>query len=1330
MKNAKAFSEQQTTSRQAKAGQTLSGSHQAARQSKAAQQGRAAQQAGASPFGDEFYAAMPFRSRPWVRALSVVMSVLLAVTMFDTTGLSPLVDRASADPVPAADIPALPGTTDALTTKAQDDPADEDDAESPDEAADAADEAAVDVSEDEKNDASEPEVSTVEDTEENRQALLPEGLVSADRVLPQVSEDTEDIDDRFTPSLVLFGAPISDEGTFYVKQGNVSGEYELGNLLESLEGGVLGGSAEGDAVILTFDIPYLYTDAEGNLASTYSEESWKLQRGFDPAADSNSGVQAPMRAALFADDVFEGWSVWQEHEGSYIQLTKEDLQAGVSGKIVLRYEGEPTYDENGEAIDAQTAITNATAPNARPGAMSAQASLPNFEFGLVGDVPADQAVEVSFGYEAHSFTPQATEENPNPETLYGTILRKSVGTFALVNDETTAKATFDVERFGEDPTFADGMGYAQHLVHIAVPEDGFAAESVALSVAYPADWRGVFGQTLEDLMAYKVSEDNTPEANTLSDGSVDTSQEARDEEIFVGVPGQRGVLVYDVTDLSEEQLASLNPKDAATFDDLGLSPVSYHVAGDARLQLQLTGGDGAISAGTERVLYVAAPYSADQLEQKTTNAEQFKAAQAIFDVQASVKIKNHTFSLTDHRVMDISFARGVDTPAADGDGSGDGSGNGSGDDSDDGEDGDDGEEPGADPVSTDSIETTNPDDAQQQITLSPESVLGTVGGALPGVANTPLYGQAAADGLLNNTPELDDSLITFLYETNAPKPLYASGMIMPLAEGSVAGLLDPNLTATAGGGQSLGSNMFMIKDTDSPTVTMDATPRFTDGYLGTSSDVPAEQARHAVVFTLYIPYLYFDANGVMQETYDKAEWDQNQASAGGNPLNNGQRLTATIGSDFFTDQRWALYSEDLRMNITNYATLNTFFPGGTLTGRFQFTYVGPNRDYRMPRNFGPLTMNVRFMGNIPENTGGTIMEGVKWSAYTNANGETTTSRVDEVIQPGAASSTGSSRRVTYIKTNLDWTPTVKCVSEPILWDRYNYMAYEVEVKNISESADSVIDYLGFIFNFPSAVLNYGEGMTTQDVCQWSMDPSGAVSKVDRPSIGAGLTYTGMPKQGGILVYDITDAQSDLYDQLDMEDFHNADELGLQKLTYTTAGQDGQMSLIIHPEANENDKTHNFMGGVLQAAPEGTPADQVHDSKKFLIALPFTTNFVGEYDPTSPSGISYKPVQLRTTATVYFGGRGEGNDYAWAKQTTVSSTFKATELNFEQSKYVVNPITGSMALSAEAPLGYPVSYVVKARIQTVQMCRFSAVILIRPSVQSWLTSCLLVSNFKA
>ena len=201
-------------------------------------------------------------------------------------------------------------------------------------------------------------------------------------------------------------------------------------------------------------------------------------------------------------------------------------------------------------------------------------------------------------------------------------------------------------------------------------------------------------------------------------------------------------------------------------------------AGDARLQLQLTGADGAISAGTERVLYVAAPYSADQLEQKTTNPDVFKAAQAVFDVQASVKIKSHTFSLTDHRTMNIAFKRGIDTPAAEGTGSGEGNGSDDGDD--DGDDGEDNEDPSANMGAADPTEPVGTDDVQQ-ITLSPESVLGSVGYELPGVANTPLNGLAAADGLLNNTPELDDSLITFLYETNAPKPLYASGMIMPLA---------------------------------------------------------------------------------------------------------------------------------------------------------------------------------------------------------------------------------------------------------------------------------------------------------------------------------------------------------------------------------------------------------------------------------------------------------------------------------------------------------------------------------------------------------------------
>lgn len=49
-----------------------------------------------------------FRERPWVKAVSAAMAVLLAVTVFDTTGLAPLVQDAAAAPSAPAGALAQP----------------------------------------------------------------------------------------------------------------------------------------------------------------------------------------------------------------------------------------------------------------------------------------------------------------------------------------------------------------------------------------------------------------------------------------------------------------------------------------------------------------------------------------------------------------------------------------------------------------------------------------------------------------------------------------------------------------------------------------------------------------------------------------------------------------------------------------------------------------------------------------------------------------------------------------------------------------------------------------------------------------------------------------------------------------------------------------------------------------------------------------------------------------------------------------------------------------------------------------------------------------------
>ena len=77
----------------------------------------------------------------------------------------------------------------------------------------------------------------------------------------------------------------------------------------------------------------------------------------------------------------------------------------------------------------------------------------------------------------------------------------------------------------------------------------------------------------------------------------------------MGVPGKGGVLVLDVTGLSEQQIAAINPMKASSLEALGLKPLPYTVTDDSRIQLARTGDDGRIEPGRARQLYVAAPYT-------------------------------------------------------------------------------------------------------------------------------------------------------------------------------------------------------------------------------------------------------------------------------------------------------------------------------------------------------------------------------------------------------------------------------------------------------------------------------------------------------------------------------------------------------------------------------------------------------------------------------------------------------------------------------------------------------------------------------------------------
>ena len=139
-----------------------------------------------------------FRERPWVKAVSTAMAVLLAVTVFDTTGLAPLVQDAAAAPSAPAGALAQPAATgeDAgdAATPSDDSAADAVPAGSSDPASSgdepSSDAAGAAPSAGDAADAADPAEQDVVD-EEVVKALMPTGLTAAEEVLPQVKGGTD-----------------------------------------------------------------------------------------------------------------------------------------------------------------------------------------------------------------------------------------------------------------------------------------------------------------------------------------------------------------------------------------------------------------------------------------------------------------------------------------------------------------------------------------------------------------------------------------------------------------------------------------------------------------------------------------------------------------------------------------------------------------------------------------------------------------------------------------------------------------------------------------------------------------------------------------------------------------------------------------------------------------------------------------------------------------------------------------------------------------------------------------------------------------------------------
>lgn len=170
-----------------------------------------------------------FRTRPWVKAVSTVMAVLLAVTLFDVTGLRPLMFDVSGDDATAAtEAEGVKDAKEDLGDLAADAPADADavDAAEGDAAdgdsdasagADATDPDAADAGADEPQDPAAAKAALLQQVADEPlsadalAALMPANLTDADAVLPHLTDDAKDaaaVASRINPFIDVWGKPL------------------------------------------------------------------------------------------------------------------------------------------------------------------------------------------------------------------------------------------------------------------------------------------------------------------------------------------------------------------------------------------------------------------------------------------------------------------------------------------------------------------------------------------------------------------------------------------------------------------------------------------------------------------------------------------------------------------------------------------------------------------------------------------------------------------------------------------------------------------------------------------------------------------------------------------------------------------------------------------------------------------------------------------------------------------------------------------------------------------------------------------------------------------
>ena len=179
-----------------------------------------------------------------------------------------------------------------------------------------------------------------------------------------------------------------------------------------------------------------------------------------------------------------------------------------------------------------------------------------------------------------------------------------------------------------------------------------------------------------------------------------------------------------------------------------------------------------------------------------------------------------------------------------------------------------------------------------------------------------------------------------------------------------------------------------------------------------------------------------------------------------------------------------------------------------------------------------IQVQIRFFGDVPNNIGGTVLLGGSYENYREPNGN--------VIEANWKSDPGSQEKArnTYVSSQLLWNTKIEAVKTPVIWDRYNYVTYKVTVENNSKKNNTDIN--GYVINIlTNDEVTKKYGILNKDILAWKYNDDGSVEKNDNFSVGETNTkFIGIPEKGGVLVYDVTDVNKNVLNEINWDDFNN------------------------------------------------------------------------------------------------------------------------------------------------------------------------------------------------